>query len=184
MGKASRARAAENRARTVAAASSLFVRKGLDGAGIREVMSEVGLTQGGFAGQFGSKDILASEACHYAFSYAEDGWNSACRGDPEGRLSRIVGFFLKPKTPERQCPLVALSGDVARTPAGGPVRRAFTQGLQRLARVIAPERPDDQALAVLAAMVGAVILRRACDDTDLADQIDAAVTRLAARAGI
>jgi hypothetical protein len=33
-------------------------------------------------------------------------------------------------------------------------------------------------------MVGAVILRRACDDTDLADQIDAAVTRLAARAGI
>jgi TetR/AcrR family transcriptional repressor of nem operon len=179
MGKVSRERAAENRIKVVEAASSLFLRKGLEGAGIREVMAEVGLTQGGFAGQFGSKDILAGEACTQAFDYAEMAWIAACDGGSSGRLRRMVAFYLGPKTSRQDCPLAALAGDAARAPAGGPVRRAFTTGLRRLAQVIAPEKPNDGALAVMAAMVGAVVLRRATDDAGLADQIDAAVLALA-----
>jgi TetR/AcrR family transcriptional regulator, transcriptional repressor for nem operon len=178
MSRVSRERAAENRAKVVAAASSLFLRKGLNGVGIREVMAEVGLTQGGFPRQFGSKDVMAGEACNHAFDYAEQAWSSACLGDGDERLRRMVAFYLAPKTPGRDCPLAALGGDAARARIGGPVRRAFTDGLRRLVRTLAPEGPNDRTLAVMAAMVGAAVLRRASDDAALADQIDAAVMRL------
>ena len=179
MGRVSRERARENRAKVVEAASSLFLRKGLDGVGIREVMAEVGLTQGGFAGQFGSKDALAGEACSFAFDHAEQAWRNACQGNAKERVRRMIAFYLASNAARRGCPLAALGVDVGRAPAGGPVRRAFTVGLQRLARVIDPDRSNDRALAVMAAMVGAAILRRASDDGALADQIDGAVRHLA-----
>jgi TetR/AcrR family transcriptional regulator, transcriptional repressor for nem operon len=96
----------------------------------------------------------------------------------EERLGQMVAFYLGPKPSGRDCPLADLAGDAARAPDGGPVRRVFTAGLRRLADVIAPEREKGKALAVMAAMVDAAILRRASDDAALADQIDASVFNL------
>jgi TetR/AcrR family transcriptional repressor of nem operon len=185
MSRVSQEQAAENRARVVAAASKLYRRHGLEGVGIRELMAEVGLTQGGFTGQFGTKDKLAGEACADAFESAERAWQSRGSGSDARRLERLVEFYLTPKRPGHDCPMAALAGDAARAPAGGPVRRAFTAGLHRLVKVIAGERQDDRALTVLAAMVGAAVLRRASEDATLSANIDAAVLRLAAgsRAG-
>jgi TetR/AcrR family transcriptional repressor of nem operon len=185
MGRVSRERAAENRAKVVTAASSLFRRKGFDGAGIDELMAEAGLTRGGFSGQFGSKEVLAGEACTHAFESAEHAWRAVAAGDVAGRLPRLTEFYFAPKPPGHDCPMATLAGDAARAPAGGPVRRAFTAGLRRLASLFAGggEKPDDKALAILAAMVGAAVLRRAGDDAALADSIEAAVLRLAAETG-
>jgi TetR/AcrR family transcriptional regulator, transcriptional repressor for nem operon len=180
MSRVSREQAARNRAKVVAAASELYRRHGFDGVGIRELMAQVGLTQGGFAGQFGSKDALAGEACANAFESAERAWRNLGSGDAGERLRTLVGFYLTPKPPGYDCPMAALAGDAARAPAGGPVRRAFTAGLHRLTDVIAGERHDDSALTVLAAMVGAAVLRRASEDAALSDAIDSAVLRLAA----
>jgi TetR/AcrR family transcriptional regulator, transcriptional repressor for nem operon len=180
MGRVSRERAAENRSKVVAAASSLFRRKGLDGVGIDELMAEAGLTRGGFYGQFGSKDALAGEACAHAFDSAERVWSAVGGADPIGRLHRLAAFYFAPKPPGYDCPMATMAGDAARVATDGPVRRAFTAGLRRLTRVFAGEQPDDRALAVMAAMVGAAVLRRASDDPALADSIEAAVLRLAA----
>jgi TetR/AcrR family transcriptional repressor of nem operon len=179
MGKVSRENAAENRMKVVAAASSLFRRKGLDDVGIDEVMAEAGLTRGGFYGQFGSKDALAGEACAHAFDSVERAWSAVGDGDAAGRLRRLAEFYFAPKQPGRDCPMATLSGDSAHAPAGGPMRRAFTAGLHRLADLVAGEPPDDKALTIVAAMVGAVVLRRASDDAALADAIEAAILRLA-----
>ena len=179
MSRVSREQASENRSRVVAAASSLFRRKGLDGIGIRDLMAEAGLTHGGFAGQFGSKEALAGEACAHAFADVEQALDRVGQGDAAGRLRRLTEFYLAPKIPGHDCPMSTLAGDVARAPAGASVRRTFTTGLRRLAGLFAGQPPDDHALATMAAMVGAVVLRRASDDTVLADRIDAAVLRLA-----
>ncbi len=178
MGKVSRKQAAENRSKVVAAASSLFRQKGLDGVGIDDVMAEAGLTRGGFYGQFGSKEVLAAEACSYAFDGVEQAW-SALDAKPASRLRRLVEFYFTPKSPGRDCPMATLSGDSARAPRRWPVRRAFTAGLRRLANLVAGEEPDDKGLVVLAAMVGAVVLRRASDDGILAASIESAVLRFA-----
>jgi TetR/AcrR family transcriptional repressor of nem operon len=142
-------------------------------------MAEAGLTQGGFSNQFGSKDVLAGEACAEAFASAEKAWLELGDDDAAGRLHRLAAFYFKPKPPGRDCPMATLAGDAARSPAGGPVRRAFTAGLRRLASLLTGSQPDDKALVVLAAMVGAVVLRRASEDDALSDAIEAAVLRLA-----
>jgi TetR/AcrR family transcriptional repressor of nem operon len=179
MSRVSREQAAENRAKVVAAASSLFRRKGLDGASIAELMAEVGLTHGGFSGQFGSKDVLAGEACAHAFDGAERAWTAAGGTDDAGRLGRLAAFYFTPKPAGQDCPMATLAGDAAREPVGGPLRRAFTDGVHRLARATAGDARDDKALAVMAALVGAAVLRRASDDPALADAMEAAVLRLA-----
>ena len=180
MGRASQQQAAENRAKVVAAASQLFRRRGLDGVAIAELMAEAGLTHGGFYGQFGSKDVLAGEACAHAFDSVAQAWATADHDETIGWLQRVAGFYLRQKPPGWECPMATLAGDAARAPAQGPVRQAFTAGLRRLAGLLAGETRADRALAVLAAMVGASVLRRASDDAALADQIDAAVLHLAA----
>ena len=182
MSRVSQEQAAENRTRVVAAASSLFRRKGLDGVGIRELMAEAGLTHGGFAGQFGSKEKLAGEACAHAFDAVERAWSVAGGGD--ARMQRLAGFYFTPTPPGEGCPMSTLAGDAAREPVGGPVRRAFTAGLQRLASLVARDKPDDRALAVMAALVGAAVLRSASEDGVLADRIEAAVRRLSAAADL
>ena len=194
MGRVSREQAVENRAKVVATAASLFRERGLDGVGIAELMAEAGLTHGGFYGQFGSKQDLAGEACAYAFDSTERVWTSRAAGDATGneagRLRRMAEFYFEPKPPGLGCPMATLAGDAARAPVGGPVRRAFTAGLRRLADLVArtPQRPpagqpdeawNAHALAVMAAMVGAVVLRQASDDAELGDAIESAVLRLA-----
>ncbi|MGI4745209.1 MAG: TetR/AcrR family transcriptional regulator [Janthinobacterium lividum] len=194
MGRVSQEQAADNRAKVVATAASLFRERGLDGVGIAELMAEAGLTHGGFYGQFGSKQELAGEACAYAFDSTERVWTSLAAsepvGDDTGRLRRMAEFYFRPKLPGLGCPMATLAGDAARAPAGGPVRRAFTMGLRRLADLVArtPHHPpagepdaawNAHALAVMAAMVGAVVLRQASDDPELGDAIERAVLGLA-----
>ena len=175
MSRVSRQQAAENRARVVAAASAQFRCKGIDGIGIRDLMAEAGLTQGGFAGQFGSKDVLAAEACEHAFRQAGQAMEEVAEGETEGRLRRLVEFYFAPKPPEFACPMATLAGDVARAPVGGPVRQAFTAGLQRLVSLVTRAENQDRTLAIFAAMVGAAVLRRASDDASLAEAIERSV---------
>ncbi|NPD68814.1 TetR/AcrR family transcriptional regulator [Lichenicola cladoniae] len=193
MGRVSQEQAAENRAKVVATAASLFRERGLEGVGIAELMAEAGLTHGGFYGQFGSKQELAGEACAHAFDSTERAWSSVAVGQAAGhdtnRLRRMAEFYFTPRPPAAGCPMATLAGDSARAPAGGPVRRAFTAGLRRMADLVArtPRQPvagpddawDAHALAVMAAMVGALVLRQASDDPELGDAIERAVMRLA-----
>ena len=64
--RATREKAAENRARIVETASRLFRERGFDGVGLDAIMKDVGLTHGGFYGHFTSKEDLAAEAVAHA----------------------------------------------------------------------------------------------------------------------
>ena len=175
MSRSSQDEAAKKRATVVAAASRLIRRKGIDGVGVRELMASAGLTQGAFVGQFGSKEALASEACALAFEGAERAWTNVLEGGRRGQAQRLAEYYLSAKAPEFDCPTATLSIDSSRSPAGGLIRQTFTHGLDRLARLLGGDPPAVDRLTLLAAMVGAAVLRKATDNERLADEIEAAV---------
>jgi TetR/AcrR family transcriptional regulator, transcriptional repressor for nem operon len=178
MGRVSKERAGRNRQAVVAAASTLIRGKGLDGVGVRELMASAGLTQGAFAKQFGSKEQLAAEACAFAF----DGAEQALRIE-SGDASQLAEYYLAPKLPDQECPIATLAMDAARSPRESAMRQAYTVGLGRLAELIAGNPASSEHLTLLAALVGASVLRKATDDHGLADQIEAAVLKFSRSEG-
>jgi TetR/AcrR family transcriptional repressor of nem operon len=177
--KVSREQAAENRARIVEVAAKLFRERGFDGIGVADLMKQAGLTHGGFYGHFGSKDDLAAEACGRALEKSIEKWDRLAGEYPADPLGAIAESYLREvhlQKPGSGCLIAALGPDVARQEK--PVRRAFTDGLQRMmARLSAwvPGRSKEArrqaALASFATMVGAVVMARAVDDRDFAEEI-------------
>lgn len=179
MGRASKTEAVANRLRVVETAASLLRQKGPEGVAIDVLMSEAGLTRGGFYKMFGSKDALAEEACTLAFDGTEQSLSDVGKGEAATRLQRLIDFYFAAKPSGHECPMASLAGDAARAPVGGPFRRAFATGLRKLVTVVAGDKPSDHDLTVFAAMVGSLVLKRANEDKVLADQIEMAVLRFA-----
>ncbi len=175
MGKVSKEQAGRNRRAVVEAASKLLRARGFDGVGVRELMRTAGLTQGAFSRQFASKEALEAEACALAFEGAERAFVAAIQGSSAGQARRLVDHYFRPKPAEHDCPMATLSIDASRTPKHSAVRATFEQGLDRLAHVVAGDPPSPERLVLLAAMVGASVLRRAGENTKLAEKLEAAV---------
>lgn len=181
--KVSRERAAENRARVIEVAAKLFREKGFDGVGVADIMKGAGLTHGGFYGQFESKDDLAAQACTQTLDRSIARWTRLAEGDDP--LAAIVKSYLAPShrnAPGSGCAMSALSADAVRQPEA--VRGVFTQALRSFVDVLTRLVPGAsraarrrKALATMAGLVGAVILSRAVNDSDLSDEILSAAAR-------
>jgi len=177
--KVSREQAQRNRERVVEAAAQLFRERGIDGIGLAELMRSVGLTHGGFYGQFGSKEELVAEACAWAFERSVEKWKRMAAAHPENAPAAIAKSYLTSRhceEPGTGCAAATLAGDMARE--GVHARQAFTQGVRDLVGVLADagsagdERARRQeALATFSTMVGAIVLARAVDDPKLAAEL-------------
>lgn len=168
--KVSREQMAENRRRILDVASKLFRDKGFDAVSVSEVMKAAGLTHGGFYGHFDSKEDLVAETIGYALTVGGTG------GDD---LRAFLRSYLSPRHRQNAatgCPTAALAADIRhQTPAA---RAAMTAGLRSQIERVAKALPDIDgadrrraAIGTWAAMVGAVILARAVDDTALSDEV-------------
>jgi len=178
---------ANTRAKILAAAGRLFRRRGFHAAGVDAVMSEAGLTPGGFYTHFGSKEALLADALEHAAEGMAARLSADLEGLPESgpaRAEAFVAFYLNPahrEAVEDGCPLAALISEVPR--AGEPVRKTFEAALLRLAARISDDGPDrDRAFAVVSLCVGALGLARSVQDEALADRILEAARSLAADA--
>jgi len=181
--KVSREQAAENRERVVKVAARLYRERGFDGVGVADIMKAAGLTHGGFYGQFASKEELMTEAGARALTEANTAWQRLLEASPEDPLGTIAAAYLSPRhrdNPGRGCVIAALGADVSRSPA--PVRHAFTEGFRTLLAVLVSVMPGrskaakrDKALVAYAGMVGALVLSRTVDDSDLSEEILQAV---------
>lgn len=177
--RVTRAKAAENRSRILDIAGRRFREKGFDGIGVADLMSEAGLTHGGFYGHFASKEDLAAEASMATLAASAGRWERLAANAPDDPFRAIVESYVSARhrdNPAGGCSLAALGADVARHP--GPVRRAFANGLRPLADIltkVAPGRSKaarrERALATMAGLVGAIVLARAVDDPALSDEI-------------
>jgi len=176
--RVSREQAAENHARIIAVASTLFREKGYDGIGVADIMQAAELTHGGFYGHFKSKDDLAAQASRDALAKSAAKWESIAATAGDKVFAELVASYLRRghcDNAGKGCALTALGNDAARQ--GKPVRTAFREGLMRLVDILATAVPGTKAarrkraLAAMAQMVGAVVLARAVDDTALSDEI-------------
>lgn len=175
-------KAAENRERILTEAARLFREQGLAGVGVDALTEAAGLTHGSLYSQFGSKERLAAEAVCHALSTS-----SARMGDAR-TLDDYLTRYLSADHRERRgdgCVMAALAGEIPRQ--GAATRRGFTDAVRAVVKRIAGllrgrHKTEDEALAIVATMVGALTLARAVDDPELSDRILAAARkRLAPR---
>jgi TetR/AcrR family transcriptional repressor of nem operon len=172
--RVSKQQAAENRDRILKAASRLMRERGISGVGVDALTEAAGMTHGSLYSQFGSKERLVEEAVADAI---------AAKGQevPEGATLRdYVSEYLSAAhrdQPESGCPFAALCCEMPRQSQGA--RERFTAGLRgmvgwlsgRMGSAIKPRQRDEEALVILAALVGALVLARAVSDPKLSDDI-------------
>lgn len=173
----SREQARQNRGRVVAASSTLFRERGVNGVGISDLMSEAGLTHGGFYKQFVSKAELVEEACSKALEDTTAFWDAHLEGAVEPRTT-FVRAYLSEKHRDRVgagCLLPALAAEARREPQA--VRDVFTRAIESYADRL--DQPVDartrqsraEALSTLSEMVGAILLARVSTDLSLSKEI-------------
>lgn len=170
-------------------AARLLRERGVDGASVADVMTDAGMTHGGFYRHFETKDDLVEVALDRAFDQHLNATEQ--RLDDSADVTVIEGFIAQYLSDEhvahmgQGCPVAALSSDMARAPEG--VRARFAEGVKRMIRFVSrtysgsPAQRRAKAYRQLAMMAGAVALARACD-RETADEILAAC-RGAARPG-
>lgn len=173
----------ETRTRIIKSARRLFNRNGFADVTIEEIMSEAGLTHGGFYKHFAAKEDLYSVAVlEFIRSEEPERWQ-AKHIDPKAKgtaLARMIldAYLSKDHYSDREasCPMIALPSDVAR--GNGVVRKAFREVLEMMAGAFAANldpvddrTPRERALALVALAVGGMVLARAIDDKALSDEI-------------
>ena len=186
MPRVSRAEAESHRQQITEASARLFKERGINGVSVADLMGAAGLTHGGFYGHFESKDALAGVAVAHAFEQSAERWRSRIAAQPDSSAGRavLVDKFLSAQSLKAVglgCPTVSLSTDVAREPAGAPIRSAYVDGLESLVQILASveDGPDaaarrSAALADFATLAGALMLARASEGSPLSAEILAA----------
>ncbi|RON51581.1 TetR family transcriptional regulator [Pseudomonas frederiksbergensis] len=171
--KVTKDQAAANKESILKAASRLYREKGIGGIGIGELSRSVGLTHGGFYGQFpGGKEQLASEAVSRTFESNLMDWRNA-KSIPQLIKSYLTQAHVDNWT--EGCPIPALAADVART--GGTVSSSFTLGVEGLIETLmnlvegeSHEAKYQESMRILSSITGAILIARALDKPELAEQ--------------
>ncbi|MEP7241081.1 MAG: TetR/AcrR family transcriptional regulator [Devosia sp.] len=167
------------RARIVTAARRLFNVRGFADVSIDEIMSEAGLTRGGFYKHFARKEDLYQEAVlEFICKEAPDAWQSkhVDPGQSGPALARMIleAYLSDEHFDDRtaSCPMIALPSDVQR---GAPaVKDAFRQVLEMMAGAFeanfapSPRPARQRALALVSMAVGAMVLARSVNEPALA----------------
>jgi len=177
--KKSKIEAAETRRRIIKTASAEFRRKGINGAGVNDVMAAAGLTHGGFYRHFASKDQLVAEACAAAMgSVEETNKASACLALGKDGLEAILADYLSTDhrdNPSEGCVLAGLGSELARS--DDKTRAAATAGFLKLVDAFAqqyrmkPQAAKARALVTASAIIGAITMSRIVTDPKLSAAI-------------
>ncbi|BBA40092.1 MULTISPECIES: TetR/AcrR family transcriptional regulator [Burkholderia] len=184
----SRAETAETRQRIVEIAAQQFRSKGIQGTGLNDVMSEAGLTHGGFYRHFESKNQLLAEAFELALSSVVDSLSESARktGGKAGFASMVNSYVSRTHRDNAAdgCPFAGMGSELAR--ADELTREAATLGLSKMVEALAEhigsgEAGDDMshpnAMFALSAMVGAITLSRIVSDPKTSDALLKTVKR-------
>jgi TetR/AcrR family transcriptional regulator, transcriptional repressor for nem operon len=175
VGRSNRAQAEKNRQRIVDVAGAAFRKSGTRAVTIADVMTQAGMTQGGFYKHFQSKDALIAEACMSAFNHSAQTWKEKGHQSDEsvdGSLERLITHYFSKKPPERACPMVALAQDAAPHQANQALNAVYQAGVEKLFETFTAIASEGQLKEIsreglvltFAAMVGANVLSRATGD--------------------
>lgn len=182
------------RQRIVASAGKIFRSSGYAASGLAGIMGAAGLTVGGFYAHFASKEALLIEVLSETLAAGQrrlaTGLEAASGNDfvralVERYLSRVHCDH-----PEHGCPLPSLAVELGRQ--SDDTRADFEALLLKALRGYEARLPEpgesglsqrDHALALLALLVGGVILARAVKSPSLSNRVLRACKRFALAAG-
>ncbi|HEV7126883.1 MAG TPA: TetR/AcrR family transcriptional regulator [Ktedonobacterales bacterium] len=172
---------ARTRHQILTAAARALRARGISGVGIGDVMRGAGLTHGGFYAHFDSKSALVAEACAQGMAETSERLLGAAVQVPQAEaLEVIIDAYLSPAHrdhPATGCVLPALASEIARE--GPDVRNAFTRALEQLVTGLSSFTDGhasggdshDDALALMASLLGTLLLARAVDDPILSERM-------------
>lgn len=168
----------ETRRRIVESARRHFKNEGYDAVTIDTIMADAGLTRGGFYAHFSSKDDLFNEVVgEIVFAAILRKHEDAGKKEPSAWRQQTVDFYLSKEHRDSVsggCPMAGLSSDVAKS--NNVIRETYTEIVADLTDALADRielKGKDKrkaALATLATCVGAMVIARAVNDEDLADE--------------
>ena len=172
----SKEEAAETRARIIRKASKEFNQHGIAGTGLADVMKSAGLTHGGFYKHFQSKDELVAEAFERSL---EKSFQALEHSADEGEIAELINEYLSRvhrDNFDNACPLPALGTELWR--AGGKTRQKASEGVLRFVSLVEKHLKDlpakdrrSRAHAIVAALVGSMMLSRIVTDPKLSDRL-------------
>ncbi len=173
----------ETRERIVESARQLFNRRGFSDVSIDEIMSDAGLTRGGFYNHFDTKDELYCEAvAAYTQCNPTDRWDGVTfdmNGSGRTLAHELINAYLSSEhlgDIDGQCPMISLPSDVAR--AGPEVRSVYQRLLQGMGSMIEEGLKSENAqtrrrtaLAITALCIGSMVVARTVDDEEFANEM-------------
>jgi len=188
----------ETHARIVKKASVRLREKGAHGIGVADLMKDAGLTHGGFYAHFDSREALVIEAFADAMDRSTERWRKiADQTPPEKRLATIVESYLTTihrDDPGHGCAVPTLGADIARE--SPKTRKAFAAKLEQMIDMLTAQIPDvprkaarKQAMAVIATMMGTLVLSRIAGNGEFSEEIldagrDAVLVRAATKPAV
>jgi TetR/AcrR family transcriptional regulator, transcriptional repressor for nem operon len=183
----------EVRRKIVESARRLFNRHGFENISVDQIMSGAGLTRGGFYSYFESKSDLYAEVLGCFFTDPE--WRNCWEGVEVDLTSTEVGpqvvrAYLSRQhfeDVENSCPMVALPTDVSRS--GESAKRAFETVFQAMVSVLERSAKENgrsrkaTAQATAALCVGGMVVARAINNREVADELRDACMAVALELG-
>jgi TetR/AcrR family transcriptional regulator, transcriptional repressor for nem operon len=159
---------AESHVRIISEASRLIRERGLSGVSVSDVMTAARLTHGGFYAHFSSKDALAAAAVEAGFQEKID---YLIGPDPDA-LADYVSSFLSTAHVENRgagCPIIGFAPDATTADVGEQYQAAVSDGVTQLVDALSQRLPRrearrDDAIRLLAILVGGVVMARAVKD--------------------
>jgi TetR/AcrR family transcriptional repressor of nem operon len=158
----------------------MFLEKGLESVGMRDIMAAAGLTPGGFYRHFQSKEQLICEANDAAFNRVLEMFDAQTAGKPAAEaLEIIVSLYLNQSEREGNAHLCPLSMNGTELSHSVPeVRAVALSGYQRTVQLVADRiahvsKTEALAIAggVVSTMVGAVTMANLAPNKAAAEAI-------------
>ena len=164
---------AKTHQRIIAEASERFRRDGVGATGLQPLMKALGLTHGGFYAHFESKDDLVQQALDAA---VEQLIPSVEKNFAEAQpLQTFIRHYLSTShrdNPGKGCPMPTLCSELGQR--GQPSATTDMMVEERLARIsehLSGPNVDEQSIALLSTLVGAMVLSRSVTDPELSKRL-------------
>ena len=154
-------------------AARRFRADGVGATGLQPLMKALGLTHGGFYAHFKSKDELVEKALRHAV----DGLKTslAMHTGPDVPLSALIDTYLSDShrhNPGVGCPLPTVSAELGQRGEQSEITDEVVRDrLNNIAGKLSGEDSRAEAMLVLSAMVGALLLSRSVKDEALGTEL-------------
>jgi AcrR family transcriptional regulator len=166
----------QSRARILDAAQRRFREDGIEASGLAGIMSEAGLTLGGFYAHFASKDDLVATALDAALVSQLENLRTNSNGVD---LAIVIKSYLSGKHRDSAgdgCPSAALLPELSRQ--SEKARQIYASRVRAIlgaiSHLLSPDRREDGAdvaIGLFGMLIGCMQMARAVADPELSDRI-------------